>query len=414
MTTRHFYAVWSGLEEQVHNLEAAEAMARRAAALDPESQLFNALRARLAWRNKEYDAALQILERIDLAGIPNKKEKRRVLFEYGRVLDKVGRYPEAFAAYDEANQLKNELVGVIYDAEQDRAKLAERAEVFSQENWQRFKQLAGGVAAPRPAPLFIVGFPRSGTSLLEQILGTHPRIAAAGELSFITMLASSAEQAGKIIGSDLPYPRCLLDPAAPLDREKLDALRNYYTDRMNALGLHDAETHWISDKMPHNVGHLGLISLLFPKSPIIHITRHPLDVCLSAYFADFKSAHRYTSSLEDTARHYYRLMELLEHYKRILNMRLIEVRYQDLVERQEETVRKLLTFLDEEWDERCLQHHKSERVVNTASYEQVAQPVYRTSLARYQRYWTEVQPLIPILQSVAERYGYTIEPPANE
>jgi tetratricopeptide (TPR) repeat protein len=409
--TANFYTAWSGIEEQVHNLEAAVEIARKAAGLDPDTRILDGLRARLAWRDKKYDEALRILEQAKPMEIGNKKQKTRLLFEYGRVLDKVGRYPEAFTAYDEANRVKNELVGMTYDAEQDQAQFMEKKKLFSSENWRRLKNLTEEVPVPRPAPLFIVGFPRSGTTLLEQILGAHPHIAAAGELNYLIMLAGEA--AGEIIGSDLPYPGCLLDPAAPLDREKLEVMRRYYLDQMTGLALHDAETRWISDKMPHNLLHLGLIALLFPESPIIHISRHPLDTCLSAFFANFKTGHRYTSSLEDTARHYRQMMELLAHYKQVLDMRLIEVRYQDLVERQEETVRKLLAFIGEEWDERCLQHHKSERVTRTASYEQVTRPVYRDSLARYQRYWEAVQPLIPILGPVLERYGYSVEPPAD-
>ncbi len=409
--TAGFYTAWSGLEEQVHSLEAAVEIARKAAELDPDTRILDGLQARLAWRNKKYDEALQILEQARPMEIGNKKQKVRLLFEYGRVLDKVGRYSEAFIAYDEANRVKNELVGMTYDAEQDQTQVMDKKKLFSSENWHRLKKLAGDVPVPQPAPLFIVGFPRSGTTLLEQILGAHPRIAAAGELNFLIMLAG--EDAKGIVGSELPYPECLLDPAAPLDREKLDVMRRYYLDRMTGLDLHNSETRWISDKMPHNLAHLGLIALLFPESPIIHISRHPLDTCLSAYFANFKTGHRYTSSLEDTARHYRQMMELLEHYKQVLDMRLIEVRYQDLVERQEETVRKLLAFIGEEWNEECLQHHKSERVARTASYEQVTQPVYRDSLARYQRYWEAVQPLLPIVEPVLERYGYSVEQPAD-
>lgn len=410
--TASFYAIWSSFEEQVHNLDAAVEIARKVADLDPDIKIMDGLQARLAWRNKEYDEALRILEQAKPLGIDDKKQKSRLLFEYGRVLDKVGRYPEALVAYNEANRVKNELLGEIYDIEQDQEQFAKKRSLFSSENWQQLKRLRKDAPVPQPAPLFIVGFPRSGTTLLEQILGAHPRIEVAGELNLLFMLAGG--KAGEIIGSDLPYPECLLDPAVPLVREKLDTMRHYYLDAVSALGLHGSDTRWISDKMPHNLLHLGLIALLFPESPIIHISRHPLDACLSAYFANFKSGHRYTSSLEDTARHYRQMMELLEHYKQAIEMRLIEVRYQDLVEQQEETVRKLLEFVGEEWDEGCLRHHKSDRVARTASYEQVTQPVYRSSLARYQNYWNEVQSLIPILQPVMERYGYSAEPPPEK
>ena len=257
-----------------------------------------------------------------------------------------------------------------------------------------------------PTPVFIVGFPRSGTSLLEQILGSHPQIAPCGELLFIGDISN--RKAAEITGSDLSYPDLLLDSTNPLTVDKLRALQDYYLDGVKSLDVTDADTRWVTDKMPHNALHVGLIALLFPASPIIHISRHPLNSCLSAYFSNFTSGHRYTSSLESTAQHYKQVMDMLLHY-RTIGINLLEIHYEDLVQNQENVTRQILEYVGAPWDDACLQHHKSNRVVKTASYEQVTQKIYTSSLYRYRNYHEAVKPIIPILESTIEQFGYSTE-----
>jgi hypothetical protein len=185
-------------------------------------------------------------------------------------------------------------------------------------------------------------------------------------------------------------------------------MREYYLSSVASLGVTDSNTRWVTDKMPHNALHVGLISLLFPEAPIIHISRHPFNSCLSAYFSNFKSGHRYTSSLESTALHYRHVMGMLEHYREV-GVRFLEIHYEDLVTDQENTTRRILEYIGMPWDDACLQHHKSDRVVKTASYEQVTQKIYTSSLYRYRNYHEAVQPLIPILESTIEHIGYTTD-----
>jgi hypothetical protein len=160
--------------------------------------------------------------------------------------------------------------------------------------------------------------------------------------------------------------------------------------------------------MPHNSTHIGLIALLFPQSPIIHISRHPLNSCLSAYFSNFMTAHRYTSSLPDTATHYREFMGMLNHYRDI-GIPFLEIHYEDLVTDQEATTRKVLEHIGAPWNDACLQHYKSDRVVKTASYEQVTQKIYTSSLYRYRNYRDAVQGIIPILADTIAQFGYTPE-----
>jgi tetratricopeptide (TPR) repeat protein len=403
----NLYHSWSGMEEKSNRLDEAERIAGKAVEIDPSYPGLIILRAKLARRRGNYEGALELLKRIDSNAILSKQIKAGYLFELGAVNDKLGHYAAAFTAYDAANQAKNAYIGKVYEPQEDEEKLNSWKEFFTSENWRALHPLSAATGETRPCPVFIVGFPRSGTSLLEQILGSHPQIAPAGELTFIHDLAAS--EGDDIIGSQLSYPQTLRDPEAPLDHAKLQAMREFYLDGVKSLGISGQETRWITDKMPHNVLHLGLISLIFPESPIIHISRHPFNSCLSAYFSNFKSSHRYTSSLESTAQHYKRVMEMLDHYRGVLDMKFLEIHYEELVENQEPVTRQILDFIGAPWDDACLQHHKSKRLVRTASYEQVTRKVYRSSLYRYRNYRDEVQAIAPILEATLSRFGYSAD-----
>ena len=400
------YQAWSQMEEQVHNLDEAERLAEKAISFDASYPGLGILKSKLARRRKDYTAAHDILGRIDGTAIDNNHIKASYLFELGIVLDKLGRFPEAFAAFEEANQAKNCYAGRVYDPENDQQKFARLKQAFSKENWQRLSSMMIPDDENTPQPVFIVGFPRSGTSLLEQILGSHPQIAPAGELEFITDL--SRQTGSDITGSKLAYPAFLLDKDAPLTRQQLLEMRDYYLSGIKSLGVIDSSSRWVTDKLPHNAVHLGLIKLLFPRSPVIHISRHPLNSCLSAFFSNFMSAHRYTSSLESTAQHYKQVTDMLLHYRSI-GIEFLEIRYEDLVTDQEAITRQVLDYIGAPWSDACLQHHKSDRVVKTASYEQVTQKIYTSSLYRYRNYREAVQQIIPILRPTIEHFGYTTD-----
>lgn len=409
-TSLRLYSMWSQMEEQVHHLERAEELAAKAVEIDPDYPGLKIIKAKLARRQKDLDGALHILQQVNKDTIANRQTRAGYLFELGSVLDKLGRYTEAFAAYREANDTKNGYVGRVYDPADDETTFREIKTTFSQETWPRLSRLPAALGDACPQPVFIVGFPRSGTSLLEQILGSHREIRPAGELSFMNEVDSV--EARRVTGSELPYPALIDDPDHPLDARALNALREYYLSEVSKLGIIDDTTRWFTDKMPHNATKLGMIRLIFPTAPIIHISRHPLNPCLSAYFSNFKSTHRYTSSLAATARHYRNVMDLVDHYRDI-GIDFLEIHYEDLVRDQEAVTRQILEYIGAPWDDACLQHYKSDRVVRTASYEQVTQKVYTSSLNRYQDYWEAVQDIIPILQPTIERYGYTVEPPPD-
>ena len=251
----------------------------------------------------------------------------------------------------------------------------------------------------------MLGFPRSGTTLVEQTLSAHPRIAAGDELPFI---AEVAELMPRLLESPLAYPDALAELWMGDHREDLDNLRDHYLRRVGELGIVPQGAAWFTDKMPLNEMHLGLIHLLFPDAPLLHVIRHPLDVVLSVYSNLLTHGFYCAYALESAAQHYVLVADLVEHYRREMKLPYLRLRYEDLVEDQEASVRRVLEFIAEDFDPKCLAFHENRRYARTASYAQVTERLYDRSRYRYRNYLPQLQPVIPILQPVIERLGYTI------
>jgi hypothetical protein len=160
--------------------------------------------------------------------------------------------------------------------------------------------------------------------------------------------------------------------------------------------------------MPLNETHLGLIHLLFPEAPLLHVVRHPLDVVLSVYSNLLTHGFYCAYALESAARHYARVMELVDHYIEEMSLKYLRVFYEDLVGDQEASIRRVLQFIGSEFDSNCLAFHENHRYARTASYAQVTEKLYDRSRYRYRHYLPQLEPVIPILQPVIERLGYTV------
>jgi tetratricopeptide (TPR) repeat protein len=396
----HTLLGFARLEEADRNLTAALALLDRAAALVPENPNVRLLRATVLGRRGDVDAALAMLATLAAA---NATLSPVEWLEKGRLLDRLGRHEEAFAAFDAGRKRLREVSGQSYldaHAQQLAARL---------KNFFVAKRLATLPRARRrrdvAQPLFVLGFPRSGTTLLEQTLSAHPRIAAADELPFI---AEITELMPRLLESPLAYPEALAELWMGDHREDLDNLRDHYLRRVGELGIVPQGAAWFTDKMPLNETHLGLIHLLFPESPLVHVTRHPLDVVLSVYSNLLTHGFYCAYALESTARHYALVMDLVEHYAREMKLKYLRVRYEDMVEDQEASIRQVLKFIGEEFDPSCLAFHENRRYARTASYAQVTEKLYDRSRYRYRNYLPHLQPIIPILQPVIERLGYTV------
>ena len=307
------------------------------------------------------------------------KDRRELSFVLGKLLDRQGDYDAAFASFERGNRL---MLTVEYDPVQHAAFVDRIMEVFSADALSTLSR--SGLDSE--LPIFIVGMPRSGTSLTEQILASHRDVAGGGELPDIHRItqALAAGAGGR------EYPACVPD-AQP---ELLRSLAESYLKRLEEIGQ---GTRHVTDKMPQNFLHLGLIALLFPRARIIHCRRDARDVCLSIYFQNFSAAHGYANDLENIGRYYRDYERLMGHWKLVLDTPVFDLRYEGLVEDFEGTVRRLLEFCGLDWDPACLDFHKSRRIVGTASYDQVRQNIYKGSVGRWQHYEKHLSPLLKIL-----------------
>ena len=219
-------------------------------------------------------------------------------------------------------------------------------------------------------------------SLLE-ILSCHPSVHGGGELLELPGIVSSLPAE---TGSNKDFPACV----SQLTQSVVDRMAEGYLERLTKLAPGALR---ITDKLPHNFQHVGLIRLLFPNARILHCARNPLDTCLSCYFADFQGQHPYMYDLTSLGLHYHEYRRLMQHWRDALGIPMLEVRYEDLVENQEEISRSMIEYCGLEWDDRCLDFHKSDRRALTASYDQVRQPVYTRSVERWRNYEKYLQPL---------------------
>ena len=234
----------------------------------------------------------------------------------------------------------------------------------------------------------MVGFPRSGTTLVEQILASHPQIHGAGELGYLDHVATSFRAAA---APGLGFPDYLPHLAAAESR----ALGEAYVERLRSLAPAAAR---ITDKLPENYLNIGLIHLILPRARIIHVRRDPLDVCVSCFSINFSGGLTYTSDLGELGRTYRRYLELMAHWRRLLPPgAMLELAYEEVVGDLEGQARRLIEYCGLAWDPRCLEFHETRRMVRTASVNQVRQPLYSSSLQRWRRYERHLGPLIEAL-----------------
>jgi len=330
--------------------------------------------------------ALRLISRLlEHEGLPS-SVRTSLLYARGESLHKLGRFDEAFTAYGEAN----DAVGVRHD------RVAHAREIDRViEAWT-----PGAIAAlVRPTRksdrfVFIVGMPRSGTSLVEQIVASHRSVFGAGELRHIGDIVSQFRgDTGGVAGA--------LTDLSRLTGQNLNNAAGHYQERIKALS---PGADRVTDKMPNNYLALGLISALFPDCKIIHCVRDPRDTCLSCYFNHFRGVRNtFAYGLEDLGSYFADYWRLMNHWKATLETPIFDAVYEDIVDDQEAQSRRLIEFLGLEWDERCLEFHKTKRTTKTLSADQVNRPIYRTSKARWRAYARHLDPLTALLPPEALR-----------
>jgi len=323
------------------------------------------------------DAAwLQAVESL-LAKAPPLRHEISLRHALGKYFDDLAQYDEAFSNYRRANQLTKRF-GRGYD----RAKLSQRVDRIISDCDAAFVNQRQDGALASELPVFVIGMPRSGTSLTEQILASHPAVFGAGEV--------------KSWDSDFDA----LEAAGPNRADRASLVAGMARDYLERLTAPSAGALRVIDKMPGNFLHAGLIHAVFPRARIIHLRRHPIDTCLSIYFQYFSQLHPYANDLDDLAHFYGEYVRLTDHWRAALPATtLLEIPYEALIEDQEGWTRRMLDFIGLPWDPKCLDFHQTDRVVITYSKWQVRQKIHSDSAGRWRHYGKFLGPLWRLVDS---------------
>ena len=334
------------------------------------------------------DAEIDRMEQLLLSGGAAARDDVLMLhFALGKAWLDVGDADRAFKHLAEGNRLKR--ATFAYDAAATDRWMASVAEKFTPTAMQRF----AGSGDASDVPVFVVGLPRSGTTLIEQILASHPKVHGAGELKEMQHIAD------RTLGPDLRpvgFPQ-LIDVLLPQDTAKLGRI---YLDRVLPLAPGAAR---IVDKMPANFLYAGLIRLILPNARIVHCRRDTADTCLSCYTKLFAGEQKFTYDFKELGQFARSYETLMDHWRTILPAdRFIEVQYEDVVDDLEGQAKRLIAFLGLEWDGACLEYYKNQRQIRTASFDQVRKPIYRSSVGRWKAYASHLGPLLEALGLAAK------------
>jgi tetratricopeptide (TPR) repeat protein len=302
-------------------------------------------------------------------------EEIHLRYALGKYFDDVGEWDQAFSSYQAANELTKR-----YGARYERERLAGLVDRIISVCDAAFVREARPGACDSERPVFIIGMPRSGTSLAEQILASHPQVFGAGEVRFWDEAFGTLEARTGGVGH-----------AATLAGLARDYLARDYLAR---LGAQAGAASRVTDKMPANFLYAGLIHAALPRARIIHMQRHPLDTCLSIYFQNFFNVSPYANDLDNIAHYFGEYLRVMAHWRRTLPASaLLEVPYEGLVADAESWTRRMLDFIDLPWDAKCLDFHHTDRVVITASRWQVRQQINASSVGRWRNYERYLAPL---------------------
>jgi tetratricopeptide (TPR) repeat protein len=306
-------------------------------------------------------------------------DRYHLCFALGKALEDRGDFAESWQFYERGNKLK-------------RAESRYRPEISEVNTRQQidlctapFFAVRAGLGVPDPDPIFIVGLPRSGSTLVEQILASHSKVEGTQELPDIQRIV--LQLSGRRSDPDYPrYPAVL----AELTPDDFRSLGERY---LTGTRAHRKQKPFFIDKMPNNFRHIGLIHLVLPNAKIIDVRREPMACCFSNLKQLFARAQEFTYSIEDIARYYRTYLHLMRHWDAVLSGRVLRVCYEDIVEDLESSVRRILEFCSLKFESSCFEFHKTERSVNTASSEQVRQPIFRESLSQWRNYEPWLGPL---------------------
>ena len=352
------------------NLIGAEENLKRAISIKPDftKAYFHYVQTRKITRDD--NQLIAHLEGMTASSELSSGEKSDVNFALGKCYDDRGEYEKAFLNFKNGHRLEEQRSP--FNPARHIDEVNKLIETFNKEFY--FQRAAFG--SHSKVPIFIVGMPRSGTTLVEQIISSHPDVFGAGELYFMDSIRNEIS----------------LGCINQLTQQEVLIFANRYETYLRSFS---SSALYVTDKMPQNFLHLGLVRLCFPNARIIHCKRDPLDTCLSIYTQKFATDHPYAHTLENMASYYTQYIRLMQHWKNILPGSIFEIQYEKLVTDPEVTTKNLLEFCNITMDELPV-FNRNNRVVNTASSWQVRQPMYSSSIGRWKRYQSFLEPLMQL------------------
>lgn len=327
------------------------------------------------------------LARPDLSG----EDRAYFHFALGKAFGDSGQYGKSFENYARANALKR--LAISYDP----ASLTRHVQACKRVFTEELFHVRAGTGCGAAGPIFIVGMQRAGSTLIEQILASHSAIEATAELPTISLLAEHVGEAIAPVHAS-SYP----DIVTQLDNVTLTSLGERYLRETHAQ--RKLSKPFFVDKMPYNFLHLGLIHSILPNAKIIDARRHPLGCCFSNFSMHFKAGPLFAYRLGELGHAYANYVELMAHFDRVLPGRVHRVFYEDLVRSPEEEIGRLLDYLGLPFEEECLEFHRSDRAMDSASAEQVRRPIYHDALSQWRAYESWLSPLKSALGAVLDVY----------
>ncbi len=361
------------------DFSAAELSFRKAIALDAScASAHNGLA--FLQKFQEHNDDVKAMEKASQLDTLTDSDRMLLQYAMGKVFDDLSEYDQAFRHLLEANRLN---------------RLTYQYSIPDQKQWFKEHELELGAAFQQrfegrgledASPIFILGMPRSGTSLTEQILASHSSVYGAGEVGYLSLVSDASTAITK-----QPFPKGINQ----VNEDVIITAASEYIEKISA-GVDDSILR-ITNKLPHNFLRVGLISAIFPKAKIIHCVRNPLDNCLSIFQQYFTAAHGYGAKLEELGE-YYRLYEnLMEFWYELLPGKMHCINYEQLIATPDEQVKALLNYCELPFEEACMTFHKTKRNVNTPSASQVRKPLYKTAVEKWKNYEQQLQPLADIL-----------------